>query len=62
MSVPHPVDLLFWAFVLAIIYMLVRPGSRAGTAVIALADAVAAMIATATGAAATATEGSGSSG
>jgi hypothetical protein len=54
-------DLVFWAIVLAIVFMLVRPKSRAGSAVIALADALAAMIATVTGAAAAGgnTEGTG---
>jgi hypothetical protein len=55
-------NVIFWAFCLAIIYMLVRPGSAAGGAVIALADAFAAMIATTTGAAAVSTGGNGSSG
>lgn len=45
-------DVIFWGIVLAIIYMLVRPGSKAGSAVILVTDALAAVIATATGAAA----------
>ncbi|HEY2089881.1 MAG TPA: hypothetical protein VGH54_28155 [Mycobacterium sp.] len=45
-------DVIFWAAVIGIIYMLVRPSSKAGQAVIVMADALAAVIATATGAAA----------
>jgi hypothetical protein len=60
-SIPRGIaGAIFWALVLAIIYMLVRPNSPAGGAVIALANAMAAMIATATGAAATGNGGSGS--
>jgi hypothetical protein len=55
-------NVVFWVFVLAIIYMLFRPSSAAGNAIIALADAFAAMIATTTGAAAVSTGGNGSNG
>ncbi len=53
----RPLDILFWVIVVAIIYMLVRPGSKAGTAVIAVAEVLAGVIATATGAADVAREG-----
>jgi hypothetical protein len=51
MSRPRSVlDVVFWTAVLAIIYMLVRPASQAGQAMIAMANALAGVIATATGA------------
>jgi hypothetical protein len=61
----RPLDILFWALMLAVITMLVRPRSQAAVAVIGVANALAAVIATATGAAATAassTTGGDSSG
>jgi uncharacterized membrane protein len=51
-----PLDILYWVFIVAIIYMLVRPSSKAGQAVIAIANALAAVTATATGAAAKAAQ------
>lgn len=44
-----PWDALFWAFIVAIIFSLVRPGSKAGAAVVALTDALAALTGLATG-------------
>jgi hypothetical protein len=43
-------EILFWVLVVAIVYMLVRPGSTAGPALITLLDAFAAILAAATGA------------
>ena len=43
-------DLIFWIVLVAILYMLVRPGSRAAQGVAAIADAGAAVVARATGA------------
>jgi len=54
-----PLDILFWVIVLAIVYMLVRPSSKAGQALIAIANAFAAVTATATGAAARAAQQGG---
>jgi hypothetical protein len=56
-KVPNLLDVLFWVLALAIVTMLVRPGSRAGQAVIVMADALAAVIATVTGAPAAPKEG-----
>lgn len=42
-------DVIAWAFVLGIVYMLVRPGSKAGTALVDVTNALAAVIGTATG-------------
>lgn len=42
-------DGLFWLFVIAITYMLVRPGSQAGEALIAVTSAFAAIISAAEG-------------
>ena len=44
-------DLLFWIVVVAIIATIVRPGSKAGTAVVDLVNAFAAVVSGATGAA-----------
>lgn len=44
-------DLLFYVIVVAIIATLVRPGSKAGTAVVDMVDAFAAVVSGATGAA-----------
>lgn len=43
-------DVIFWAIVLAIVFMLVRPGSKAAAGLIAVTDAFAAVVGTATGA------------
>jgi dolichol kinase len=42
--------LFFWLVVIAIIFTLVRPASRAGQALVALTDAIAGIIGAATGA------------
>lgn len=42
-------DGLFWAFMVAIVFSLVRPGSKAGAAVVAVTDAIAAVTGMATG-------------
>jgi hypothetical protein len=44
-----PWDALFWAFIVAIVFSLVRPGSKAGAAVVAVTDAIAAVVGMATG-------------
>lgn len=50
-------NVIFWAVIIGIVYMLVRPSSKAGQTVIVIADALAGVIATATGAAARAAQG-----
>lgn len=42
-------DFLFWVVVVAIIFSLVRPGSKAGQAVVAVTDALASVVGLATG-------------
>jgi hypothetical protein len=42
-------DLAFWIIAVAILATAVRPGSKAGAALVALTDALAAVIGTATG-------------
>jgi hypothetical protein len=42
-------DVAFWVIITAIIASMVRPGSKAGTALAALVDALAAVIGEATG-------------
>jgi hypothetical protein len=42
-------DLLFWVIVTAIIFSLVRPGSKAGAAVTAIVNAIAAVVGETTG-------------
>lgn len=42
-------DIAFYVIVAAIVYSLVRPGSPAGTAIIALADLTEGVVGTATG-------------
>ena len=42
-------DLLFWVVVVAILASVVRPGSKAGAALVALMDALAAVVGEATG-------------
>jgi hypothetical protein len=44
-----PAALLAWLFVLAVIYSLVRPGSKAGAAVVSITNAVAAVVGQTTG-------------
>lgn len=44
-----PWDLAFWIIILAIVAVLVRPGSLAGPAMVAISEALAAVITTATG-------------
>jgi hypothetical protein len=45
-----PLDVIFWVIVLAIVFMVVRPGSKAGAGLIAVTNAFAAVVGTATGA------------
>lgn len=42
-------DIAFWVIVAALIYVLVRPGSPAGVAVVAVTDLAAGLIGAATG-------------
>jgi len=44
-----PAALLAWLFVVALIFSLVRPGAKAGTAVVDITNAVAAVIGQTTG-------------
>lgn len=45
----RPLDLLFWAIILAIVFVLVRPGSKAGTALQGLSTALIAIVGETTG-------------
>lgn len=42
-------DAIVWALVIAIVFSLVRPGSKGGAAMVAVTNATAAVIGTATG-------------
>lgn len=42
-------DVFFWLIIFAIVFSLVRPGSKAGTALVGVTDGLAAVIGTATG-------------
>lgn len=42
-------DFLFYLVIVAIVYALVRPGSKAGVAIVAVTDALAATIGVVTG-------------
>jgi hypothetical protein len=42
-------DILFWMIIVAIVFSLVRPGSKAGAALVAVTDAFAAVVGLATG-------------
>jgi hypothetical protein len=46
---PRPLDVLFWVIMLAIVYVLVRPGSKAGTAIQAVSAALIAIVGETTG-------------
>lgn len=46
---PRPLDILFWAIMLAIVFVLVRPGSKAGTAITGLSTALIAIVGDTTG-------------
>jgi hypothetical protein len=46
---PRPVDVLFWAIMLAIVFVLVRPGSKAGTAIQGMSTALIAIVGETTG-------------
>lgn len=46
---PRPLDLVFWAIMLAIVFVLVRPGSKAGTAVKDISTALIALVGETTG-------------
>ena len=56
---PRPLDVIFWVIILAIVMVLVRPGSKAGTAVKGMSTALIAVVGETTGWAGT---GGGSSG
>jgi hypothetical protein len=47
---PGPLDWIFWAIILAIVFVLVRPGSKAGTAIAGLSTALIALVGETTGA------------
>jgi hypothetical protein len=47
--VPRPLDVIFWAIILAIVFVLVRPGSKAGTAVTAISTALIGIVGETTG-------------
>jgi hypothetical protein len=42
-------DVLFWIVIVAIIYSLVRPGSKGAAMIVALTDALAAVVGLSTG-------------
>lgn len=42
-------DFVYWVILVAIIFSLARPGSKAGTAIVAVTDALAAVIGLSTG-------------
>lgn len=46
---PRPLDVIFWVIMLAIVFVLVRPGSKAGTAITGLSTALIAIIGDTTG-------------
>lgn len=46
---PRPLDVVFWVIMLAIVFVLVRPGSKAGTAITGLSTALIAIVGDTTG-------------
>jgi hypothetical protein len=46
---PRPLDVLFWLIMVAILFVLVRPGSKAGTAIAGLSSALIAIVGETTG-------------
>lgn len=44
-----PFEVIMWLFVVAIVYSLVRPGSKAGTALVSITDVLVAVIGETTG-------------
>lgn len=54
---PRPLDALFWLIMLAIVFVLVRPGSKAGTAIQGLSAALIAIVGETTGWAPTGSDG-----
>jgi len=46
---PRLIDVVFWAIMLAIVFVLVRPGSKAGTAITGLSTALIAIVGDTTG-------------
>lgn len=46
---PRPLDVVFWAIMLAIVLVLVRPGSKAGDAVKGISTALIAIVGETTG-------------
>lgn len=46
---PRPLDVIFWAIMLAIVFVLVRPGSKSGTAVTDISAALIALVGETTG-------------
>jgi hypothetical protein len=46
---PRPLDVIFWVIILAIVMVLVRPGSKAGTAIEGVSTALIAIVGETTG-------------
>lgn len=46
---PRPLDIVFWVIMLAIVFVLVRPGSKAGAAITGLSTALIAIVGDTTG-------------
>lgn len=46
---PRPLDVIFWVIILAIVMVLVRPGSKAGTAIEGMSTALIAIVGETTG-------------
>jgi hypothetical protein len=46
---PRPLDVIFWGIILAIVFVLVRPGSKAGSAVAAISTALIGIVGETTG-------------
>lgn len=46
---PRPLDVVFWVIMLAIVFVLARPGSKAGTAITGLSTALIAIVGDTTG-------------
>ena len=46
---PRPLDIVFWVIMLAIVMVLVRPGSKAGTAITGISAALIAVVGETTG-------------
>jgi hypothetical protein len=59
---PRPLDVLFWGIMLAIVFVLVRPGSKAGAAITGMSTALVALIGDTTGWTGGGTDGTGPGG